>query len=482
LFFRVHALDGRLVYSHTFSQKRYIRQSGMLPGELNDGDNENVYATQVLQSIPIASHLPESIINYVIRTHESVILNDATCEGNFINEPYIQQNQTKSIFCLPLLNQSKLVGVLYLENQLATGAFTPERVSFGDATRTQVLNLLSTQAAIAIENARLYSKLCASESQMAQFLEAVPVGIGVVDTQGRPCYVNQQAIQLLGKGIVPSATPDKLAEVYQLYLAGGKQPYPIENLPVMRALSGERTRIDDLEIHQNNAIIPVEAWGTPVFDEQGNVIYAIAAFQDITERKQAEQLLADYNRTLEQQVAQRTAALLKSEAALRDVYNELRLREEELRLIANALPVCICYVDANQRYRFVNRTYEVWFNCSRDEIIGKSVRELLGEAAYQVAQPYINRTLGGQMTTYEAEISYPFGKKYISATFIPDCDHKVGALRHHNAQASTSLVLDCVHEVGALRHRLTQIKGFYGLITDISEQRNAALRERKLAE
>ncbi|WP_234017138.1 AAA family ATPase [Nostoc sp. 'Lobaria pulmonaria (5183) cyanobiont'] len=376
-------------------------------GELNDGDNDNVYATQVLQSIPIANHLPESIINYVIRTHESVILNDATGEGNFVSEPYVQHNQTKSIFCLPLLNQGKLVGILYLENQLATRAFTPER--------SQVLNLLSTQAAIAIENARLYSKLRASESQMAQFLEAVPVGIGVVDALGRPCYANQQAIQLLGKGIVPSATPDQLAEVYQLYLAGGEQPYPIENLPVMRALSGERTRIDDLEIHQNNAIIQVEGWGTPIFDEQGKVAYAISAFQDITERKQAEELLADYNRTLEQQVAQRTAALQASEAALRDVYDELRLREEELRLIANALPVCICYVDANQRYRFVNRTYEVWFSCSRDEIIGKSVRELLGEPAYQVAQPYINRTLEGQIITYEAEIPYPFGKKYISA-------------------------------------------------------------------
>ncbi len=125
--------------------------------ELNDG--EKVCTTQVLQSIPMANRLPKSMIEYVIRTHESVILNDATREGNFINEPYIRHNQTQSIFCLPLLNQSKLVGVLYLENQLAAGAFTPERFSEGDATRTQVLHLLSTQAAIAIENARLYSNL-----------------------------------------------------------------------------------------------------------------------------------------------------------------------------------------------------------------------------------------------------------------------------------------------------------------------------------
>ncbi|MEH2252205.1 AAA family ATPase [Nostoc sp.] len=397
-------------------------------GELNDGDNENVYATQVLQSIPIANRLPESFINYVIRTHESVILNDATGEGNFVSEPYVQHNQTKSIFCLPLLNQGKLVGVLYLENQLATGAFTPER--------SQVLHLLSTQAAIAIENAKLYSKLRASESQMAQFLEAVPVGIGVVDTLGRPCYANQQAIQLLGKGIIPGATPEQLAEIYQLYLAGTEQPYPIENLPVMRALSGERTRIDDLEIRQNNAIIPVEGWGTPVFDEQGNVIYAISAFQDITERKQAEQFLADYNRTLEQQVAERTAALQKSEA-------ELRAREQELRLITDALPACICYIDTDQRYRFANQTYEDWFGCSRDEILGKQVREVMSKIAYQIIEPYINQALAGQIITYEAEIPLPLGKKYIAVTSIPDFDLNA------------------------------QVRGYYGLITDISDRKRA---------
>jgi PAS domain S-box-containing protein len=409
--------------------------------ELNNG--EKVCATRVLQSIPIANHLPESIIHYVIRTHESVILNDATREGNFINDPYIQQNQIQSLLCLPLLNQSKLLGVLYLENQLATGVFTPER--------SQVLHLLSTQAAIAIENAKLYSKLRTSESRMAQFLEAVPVGIGIVDATGRPYYANQRGIELVGKGIDPSVTPEQFAEVYQFYLAGTDQKYPTENLPIIRALRGERTTVDDMEIHQNNKTIPIEAWGTPVFDEQGNVAYAIVAFQDITERKQAEQFLADYNRTLEQQVAQRTAALQKSEAALRDVYDELRLREQELRLITDALPVCISYVDANQRYRFVNRTYEVWFSCSRDEILGKSVRELLGEAAYQIVEPYINRALEGQTTTLEAEIPFSLGKKYITATLIPDFD------------------------------RNAQVRGFYGLITDISEQRNAALRERKRA-
>ena len=398
-------------------------------------DGEQVCATQVLQSAPIANRLPESIIQYVLRTHESVILNNATHEGNFINDSYIQYHQTQSVLCLPLLNQNNLVGVLYLENRLVTGAFTTER--------SQLLNLLSTQAAIAIENAKLYSEQRASKSQMAQFLEAIPVGIGIVDAAGRPYYANQRGIQLMGRGINPSVPPDQLAEVYQFYLTGTNQLYPTERLPVIRALSGERTTIDDVDIRQNNATIPIEVWGTPVFDEQDNVVYGIVAFQDITERKQAEHLLANYNRTLEQQVTQRTAALEQSQAKLRDVYDELRLREEELRVIMNALPVCITYVDADQRYRFANRTYEEWFHRSRGEILGKHICENLGEASYQVVQPYINQALAGQITTYEAEIPCVFGKKYISNSLIPDFDSN------------------------------GQVKGYYGLITDISDRRRA---------
>jgi PAS domain S-box-containing protein len=389
--------------------------------ELNEG--EQVSATQVLQSIPIVNRLPESVIQYVIRTHQSVVLSDATREGNFINDPYIQRNETQSLLCLPLLNQSKLVGVLYLENQLVAGAFTSER--------SQVLHLLSTQAAIAIENAKLYSKLRDGESQINQFLEAVQVGIGVLDATGRPYYVNQRGIQLLGKGADPTVTTDHLAEVYQVYRAGTDQACSPEEMPIVRALKGEHTRTDDLEIHQGETIIPIEAWGTPVFDEHGKVAYAIVAFQDITERKRSEKLLADYNCTLEQQVAERTAALQQSEA-------ELRHREQELRLIANALPVLISYVDTNRCYQFINRTYEVWFNRSRNEILGNPIRQLFGEAVYQRVEPYINQVFEGQTVHLETEVASPLGKQCISATFIPDFDDN------------------------------SQVRGFYSLMTDIS--------------
>ncbi|MBP5975459.1 AAA family ATPase [Brasilonema sp. CT11] len=293
--------------------------------ELNDG--AATCTTRVLQSIRLTNQLPKSIIQYVIRTHESLILNNAAREGDFINEPYIQHNQTQSLLCLPLLKQSKLVGVLYLENRLVTGAFTP--------ARSQVLNLLSTQAAIAIENAKLYSKLRVSESQMTQFLEAIPVGIGIIDATGRPYYVNQRGIELMGKGVDPAATAEQLSEIYQFYVTGTDQIYPSERLPIIRALSGECIRTDDIDIRQNNVTIPSEAWGTPVFDEQGNVVYAIAAFQDITERKQAQKLLAEYNQTLEQQVTERTLLLSEEIQERQRVENALRQSEEQRRLAMN---------------------------------------------------------------------------------------------------------------------------------------------------
>jgi PAS domain S-box-containing protein len=375
--------------------------------------SENVCAIEVLRSLPATNQLPQSIVQYVIRTQESVILDDATLKGNFTHDPYIQQHQPQSICCLPLLNQAKLVGVLYLENQQAIGAFTPER--------SQILNFLSTQAAISLANARLYSKLQANESKITQFLEAIPVGIAIVDAAGRPYYANRQAIQLVGKESDPSVPLDQVAEIYQFYLAGTNQKYPTEKLATFRALNGERTRNEDMEIRRNQATIPVEVWGTPVF-EQGSVTYALTAFHDITERKQAEKLLADYNRTLEQQVTERTAALQASEAALRDVYDKLRSQEQQLRLITDALPVLIGYTDTNQRYQFVNRAYEVWFCRSREEILGKTVHELLIEEAYHVAAPNVNQAQAGQINTFEAELPYPSGKKYISATLVPDFD------------------------------------------------------------
>ncbi|OQW95551.1 MAG: hypothetical protein BWK79_02135 [Beggiatoa sp. IS2] len=128
------------------------------------------------------------------------------------------------------------------------------------------------------------------EKKLAQFLEAVSLGVLVVDVQGRPYYANQKAQQILGKDISPDSIATEFPQIYQAYLAGTTQPYPAERQPVVQALYGKISSVDDIEIRQEgNKIIPLEVWGTPIFDEHNNVSYAIAVFQDITERKRAEQ-------------------------------------------------------------------------------------------------------------------------------------------------------------------------------------------------
>ena len=95
--------------------------------------------------------LPTAVIQFVARTKEGVVLDDAENKGFFTHDPYIRATESKSIFCEPILHQGNLVGVFYLENNLIRNAFTSDRLD--------IIKLLSAQAAISIENARLYNDL-----------------------------------------------------------------------------------------------------------------------------------------------------------------------------------------------------------------------------------------------------------------------------------------------------------------------------------
>ena len=117
-------------------------------------DEVNVMRSIPIEAVDSATGVPlvsTAIINFVAHTQENVVLNDATHEGQYTRDPYIVATQPKSILCVPLLNQGKLSGILYLENNLTTGAFTPQRV--------ETLSILSAQAAISLENSRLYKQL-----------------------------------------------------------------------------------------------------------------------------------------------------------------------------------------------------------------------------------------------------------------------------------------------------------------------------------
>jgi PAS domain S-box-containing protein len=134
--------------------------------------------------------LPESVLHTVIRTRESVILDDASAQNPFLADEYICQKRARSILCLPLVKLAELIGVLYLENNLASHVFTPERIS--------VLELLASQAAISLENARLYSDLQEREAKIRRLVDSNIVGIVIGDVQGRIIEANQAFLDIVG--------------------------------------------------------------------------------------------------------------------------------------------------------------------------------------------------------------------------------------------------------------------------------------------
>jgi PAS domain S-box-containing protein len=124
--------------------------------------------------------------------------------------------------------------------------------------------------------------------------------------------------------------------------------------------------------------------------------------------------------------------------------------ESEIRLIADALPVLVSYVDAEERYRFNNVLYERWFKIARDQIQGRTLEEILGEAAYETVKGWVHRALAGEEVHFEMQVPYPGGlPRDVEAAYIPHRD-----------------------EAG-------RVLGFYALVQDITERKRAEREEQR---
>jgi PAS domain S-box-containing protein len=147
--------------------------------------------TVALHEAPLtAADLSVSVFQYVLRTGETVLLNDAALGGAFSNDDYLRQHHVRSVLCMPLLEQARPVGVLYLENRLTAGAFTPARMA--------LLKLLVSEAAISIENARLYRDLQEREARVRRLIDANIIGIFIWHADGRVFDANEELLRIIG--------------------------------------------------------------------------------------------------------------------------------------------------------------------------------------------------------------------------------------------------------------------------------------------
>ncbi len=160
-----------------------------------------------LASVPIedSSGLPASVVHYVQRTREKVLLDDAAIEPVFSADPYIVRQKPRSILCLPILRQTVFVGMLYFENKLAPGAFTSDRIG--------ILELLAGQIAILLDNAKLYEQLKRERDLMSRVMDTSPVGIVVADADGNVSFANARAMEMLA--LPPGSDPKRIGSLSQ---------------------------------------------------------------------------------------------------------------------------------------------------------------------------------------------------------------------------------------------------------------------------
>jgi PAS domain S-box-containing protein len=142
------------------------------------------------QTAASPAELPESVLHAVMRTRQSAILDDASAQNPFSADAYLYRKHVRSVLCVPLVKQAKLIGALYLENNLASHVFTPARIS--------VLEVLASQAAISLDNARLYNDLREREARIRRLVDANIVGIVIWDYQGRIIETNQAFLDIVG--------------------------------------------------------------------------------------------------------------------------------------------------------------------------------------------------------------------------------------------------------------------------------------------
>jgi PAS domain S-box-containing protein len=137
-----------------------------------------------------AEELPESVFRYVLRTRESVLLHDASSRNPFSTDQYIAKHHARSVLCLPILKRTGLLGMLYLENNLTPHAFTPARMA--------ILKLLASEAAVSMENARLYRDLAEREARIRRLVDANIIGIFIWDLEGWILEANDAFLHMVG--------------------------------------------------------------------------------------------------------------------------------------------------------------------------------------------------------------------------------------------------------------------------------------------
>ncbi|MGF6935488.1 PAS domain S-box-containing protein [Paraburkholderia sp. UCT70] len=278
-----------------------------------------------LCDVPVSTAvLPESVLYHVLRTRESLVLDDAALEPSFAGDPYIGQRRARSVLCLPLMNQARLIGALYLENNLTTRVFAPARIA--------VLRLLASQAATSLENTRLYRDLEQREAKIRRLVDANIIGIMIYDLDGKIVEANDAFLRIVGydrEDLIAGrlrwmdlTPPEWLARDLSQWLPQHK-------------VTGRLEPFEKEYFRKDGSRVSVLI-GVATFEEGGNE--GVAFVLDLTDRKEAEHRLHESYEMLRELTSHReTAREEERKHIAREMHDELGQHLTALRMGASVL-------------------------------------------------------------------------------------------------------------------------------------------------
>jgi GAF domain-containing protein len=261
-------------------------------------------------SLPIGTrfHLQDFPLSQLWISHPdtALLIGDVNHNENIDSslEQMLQQSNVAAMALIPLMIRGGWIGLITLTWS------TPQTFT---EHHQRLFNSLALQAAVTVNNQlllertqadlveqeRLTADLDNQRSTLQAVLQSIPAGVFVAEAPtGRPLLSNQQAQEMLGRGIAPDAGTEELAQVYSAYRHGTNELYPPAEMPLVRGMFGEVTSVDDMEIRRpDGSRIVLQVFGAPIRDASGQITASVAIFQDVTERERAEaereQLLAE---------------------------------------------------------------------------------------------------------------------------------------------------------------------------------------------
>ncbi|MBW4600748.1 MAG: PAS domain S-box protein [Calothrix sp. FI2-JRJ7] len=297
-------------------------------------------------------------------------------ESNFPRITLASQVGLQSGFGFPILLGDEILGVIECFSQ---------RIQEPDEDLLDMMAAIGSQIGQFIERKRTETALRESQELFERFMNHSPIAAFIKDASGRYLYANSWVERvyghpqsdLIGKTdfeLLPLTIAQQFYKNDMTVLTNGQ---PMQMLETIQHEDGEHSYM---------------SFKFPFHNAAGQKLLAGVAL-DISDRLRAEE--------------------------------ELRQREAEVRLITNAVPVLISFIDAQQRYRFNNQKYEEWFGNPATKVYGKHMREVLGDAAYETIRAYVEQVLAGQEVTFESKVPYKDGAtRFVSATYVPRVDQQ----------------------------------------------------------